>query len=88
MIGDIFFRVVYWFLNGILNFFPVGGGFPPEAHVAAQTLGGYFQMFSPLIDMQTLTTCVLLAFSVEIAIFGFRTLKWVLSHIPFIGGSG
>jgi len=88
MIGDLFFRIVLWFANGIVNMLPPSTGFPPEALAGATYLGGFFGMFSPLISMPTLLTCVSLVFTVEIAVFGFRTLKWVISHLPFIGGKG
>lgn len=88
MIGDLVLNVVFWFLNTIINLFPVSTGFPPQVLEAANTLGGYTQIFSPLVDWGTLAVVVGIAFSVEIAIFGFKTLKWVLSHIPFIGGHG
>jgi len=88
MIGDAFFSIVYWFVGGIINWFPASTGFPPEALSSASTIGGYFGMFSPLISISTLLTCLTLVFGVEIAIFGFRSLKWVISHIPLIGGKG
>jgi len=88
MIGDLFFTIVFWFANGLINMFPPSAGFPAEAEVALTTLGGYFGMFSPLIDMPTLLTCLTLIFTVEIGIYGFRTLKWVISHLPLIGGRG
>jgi len=86
MIADFFLRIAYWFAAGLIGMFPQSSGFPPEAHSAMQTLGGYFGMFSPIIPMGTLLTCLILAFSVEIGIYGFRTLKWIISHIPLIGG--
>jgi hypothetical protein len=88
MIGDLFFSIIYWFANTIINMFPPSGGFPPEALSSAKYIGGYFGMFSPLISMPTLLTCITLVFTVEIAVYGFRTLKWVISHLPFIGGRG
>jgi len=88
MIGDFFFSIAYWFVGGIIGWFPQSTGFPPEAISSAQTIGGYFGMFSPLISISTLLTCLTLVFGVEIAIFGFRSLKWVISHIPLIGGKG
>jgi len=88
MIGDLFFNIIYWFANGLIGLFPVSAGFPPEAHAAVQYIGGYFGMFDPLIPLSTLLTCITLIFTVEIGIYGFRTLKWVISHLPFIGGRG
>lgn len=88
MIGDLFFRIVYWFANGLINMFPLSTGLPPEATQAVQYIGGFFGMFAPLIPMGTLLAVLTIVFSVEIGIFGFRTLKWVVSHLPLIGGKG
>jgi Mg2+/citrate symporter len=88
MIGDQVLSIVFWFLGVIINLLPNSSGFPPQVIAGATMIGGYTQIFSPLVDFGTLATVVGLAFSVEIGIFGFKTLKWVLSHIPFIGGHG
>jgi len=88
MIGDLFFNVVYWFASEIIGLFPVSTGLPAAAHTAASQIGGYFGMFSHLIPIGTLLTVLTLVFTVEIGVFGFRTLKWVISHLPFIGGKG
>jgi len=88
MIGDLFFNIIFWFANGLISMFPVSTGLPQEAHDAVQYIGGYFGMFAPLIPLDTLLVCLTLIFSVEIGIYGFRTLKWVVSHLPLIGGRG
>jgi len=88
MIGDLFFSIVFWFANGLINMFPYSDGLPQEVHSAAQYIGGYYGMFSPLIPLGTLFTAVTLVLTCELAIFGFRTLKWVVSHLPLIGGRG
>lgn len=88
MIADIFNQVIFFFVSGLINMFPPSEGFPADAEIALTTLGGYFGMFEPLIPMGTLITCLTLIFGVEIGIYGFRTLKWVISHLPFVGGRG
>lgn len=79
---------VYNFLSFIIGLFPTSSGFPEQVHDAFSTLGGYIGLLDVIVPTQTLLWCLLLLFSVEIAIFGFKTLKWLLSHIPFIGGKG
>jgi len=75
-------------LQAVISLLPASQGFPPDVLSAMTTLGGYTGIFSPLISVATLGTCLALAFSVEIGIFGFKTMKWTLSHLPFIGGRG
>lgn len=75
-------------LNWILILFPASSGFPTEVHTAFSTIGGYFGMFDGILPLSTLGTTVGIVFTVEIAIFGFKTFKWIASHIPWIGGKG
>jgi len=74
--------------NGIVNILPVSSGFPPAVLQAASTFAGYFGLFSPLIPLGTLLIAVTLVFVVEIAIFGWKTVKSLVSHVPQFGGAG
>jgi len=77
-----------YLLSWIIGILPDSTGFPDEAHTAMSGLGGYLGIWSPILPIATLGTLVALVFSVEIAIFGFKGVKWVTSHIPWIGGKG
>jgi len=87
MIGDFFLNIAYWFLSTIIGFLPTSTGFPPTVLQGATYLGGFVGMLDPIVPMGTLATVVAIAFTVEIAIFGFKTLRWLLGHIPLIGGN-
>ena len=78
----------HYFLSFILNLFPSGTGFPSSVHSAFSTLGGYVGIFDVFVPISILLFCLTTAFSVEVAIFGFKTIKWLISHIPFLGGKG
>jgi len=88
MITTAIVNLGYLLISVVISVFPPGTGFPASVHTAAQAIGGYFDLLDPLIPTSTMLTVILLAFSVEIAIFGFKTLKWLISHIPFVGGRG
>lgn len=88
MIITLVINLGYQLLNFIIQRFPDSTGFPADAHSAMSSLGGYLGMWSPVLPITTLITCLTLVFSVEISIFGFKTTKWVISHIPQIGGKG
>jgi len=81
-------NLVYYFLNFLINLFPQGGGFPSEVHDAFATLGSYFGIIDVFVPISLITFSLATVFGVEIAIFGFKTLKWIISHIPWIGGKG
>ncbi|MFA6251562.1 MAG: hypothetical protein WC603_02975 [Candidatus Paceibacterota bacterium] len=85
---DFLAQQVHSFLSFLIGLFPSGTGFPEGFHTAMATLGGYVHLLDPLVPMATLLTCVTLIFTVEIAIFGFKVLRWILSHVPFLGGKG
>jgi len=88
MITGALINFAFFLINGIVNFLPHSEGFPQAFHDAMSGLGGYVDIWTPVIPMDVLLICVTFCFTVEIAIFGFKTIKWVISHIPWIGGKG
>jgi len=87
MIGDFFLSIVYWFLSTIIGFIPASTGFPDVVYTSASTIGGYVGLLDPILPMGTLAAVITLIVSVEVGVFAFKTLRWVLGHIPFIGGN-
>jgi len=85
---DLILNLILSFLVSVLSLFPIGTGFPASFHSAITSLGGYLHILDPLVPISTLLTCVTLIFGVELAVFGFKTLKWLLSYIPWFGGKG
>lgn len=88
MITDFFLNSAYFVVHGLLSFFPSGSGFPAPVHTAVQYMASKIYILDPLVPWSTLATVVGLVFGIEIAIFGFRTFKWLLSFIPVFGGRG
>lgn len=88
MIGNLVLSFVFSFLQFLITIFPASVGFPPAAATALSSIGGYFGMFDSLIPLSTLLSVLLLVFGAEIAVWSFRSLKWIISHIPLIGGLG
>lgn len=88
MITAFFYNFAFAILSAIINIFPTGTGFPTEVHTAVAGIGKYIQLIDTLVPISTLATVIGLVFTVEIAFFGFKTLKWLLSFIPIIGGKG
>lgn len=88
MITSIFLSLPYYFIAFVISVIPVSTGFPAEFLEAVSGLGGYISMFDMVLPVATLGTVLGIMFSVEIGIFGFKTFKWVWSHIPMFGGRG
>lgn len=81
-------NIIYSFLNFLINLFPTGTGFPEDFHTSATMLGGYLQMLDVILPIEALAICITTLITVELALFGFKTIKWAISHIPWIGGKG
>jgi len=88
MIITAFLNILDGFLNLLVFVFPAGSGFPQAVHDAASQVGGYVGILDPIFPIDTLYTILGLVIIIEVAILGFKSLKWLLSFIPFIGGRG
>jgi len=88
MIFDALLYLGLTFLDWIVGLFPPSTGFGTEFHDAMETIGGYIDIFTPLIPTSTLVSLIGIVMGVEIGIFGFKTVKWIISHIPYVGGKG
>ncbi len=88
MITTAGYNVGFIVISYIISLFPAGSGFPPQVHTAVSELGGYFSMLAPIIPITTLVTIVALTFTIEIAFFGWCTVKYLISHLPFLSSNG
>jgi len=86
MITDTIINIAYHSLNSLIGLLPYGQGLPTEVHSAVTALGAYFGLLNSLVPMQTLATVVALVFAFELILFGFKTTRWLISYIPFLGG--
>lgn len=88
MITDSIISIAFTVLSWIISIFPTSTGFSTDVTTAFTTIGGYVGMWTGLLPMSILATAIGIVFSVEIIIFLFKTVKWIASHIPWIGGKG
>lgn len=88
MITNAFLTISYSILHWLINILPTSTGFPQEAHTAMESLGGYLGIWSPVLPISTLATVVSFVLAVEVGIFSFKSVKWIISHIPIVGGRG
>jgi len=88
MIFSGFIFVVVFLLSTIIGLLPTSTGFPTDVTSAFTTFAGYVQILDTLLPIDTLATVLGIIISVDIAIFTFKTLKWLISHLPVIGGRG
>lgn len=88
MITNAILNLAFKLANIIVSILPTSTGFSSEILSAAHSLGGYFGMFDPVAPIATVASCLGIVFFVEIAIFGWKTVKSLISHIPQFGGNG
>jgi len=60
--------------------------FSAEVHSAALTLGENFGLIDFIVPTTTLALAVGAVYSIDIAMWTWRTIRWIMTHIPFIGG--
>jgi len=72
-------------VSTIVGLLPTGTGFPSNVSTAINYFAGYVGIVDPLLPLDTLHTIVLLTIGLELAIFGFKMLRWLYKFTPFIG---
>jgi len=88
MITTAIINLAYYVVNMLLSILPNGTGLPTEMHTAVTVLGGYVGVTDALLPVTTLATCVSIVVTIELVIFGYKTVKSLLTHVPFVGGRG
>jgi hypothetical protein len=88
MIFSGFVYVGTFVLQLITSILPTSSGFPVEVQDAFNTMGGYVMILDSILPIGTLATVLGILIATDLIIFGFKTFKWVISHIPAVGGRG
>jgi len=88
MISSAFIYLAYYVLALVVGFFPTSTGFSTDVTTAFSTFGGYVKILNTLLPISTMASVLVILMSVELIVFGFKSFKWIISHIPFVGGRG
>jgi len=88
MILDFFLNLAYFVANFLVSLFPISSGFPSSVSTAVTQLGGYTAIINTLIPLSTLSQILLLIIAVELVIFAFKGLRFILGYVPIVGGKG
>lgn len=75
-------------IDYIIGLLPNAIPFPEVVGTAFSTFGGYLSLISPIVPISTMATILGLVITIELTLFAFRTVKWIASFIPVIGGRG
>jgi len=74
--------------NFILSVFPDGSGFPSTFTDAVTTFSGYLAILNPIFPYETLLQIIQLVIAYQLIVLAWRGTRWLVSHLPFIGGNG
>jgi len=88
MITTAFINMSFIILNYIVQKLPQSTGFPTSVHDSVSFIGKQWGLFDPLVDRASLAIILALLFTFEVTVFGFYTVRWIMSHIPLFGGKG
>lgn len=88
MIFNAFIALGGYIIEAIAFILPQSPGFPADVSSAITTVGQYSRVLDLVLPASTLATIIALILSVEVAIFTFKSVKWLISHIPLVGGRG
>lgn len=73
------------FISALL---PQSTGIPVDVQNAVLTFGGHLRVIDVLLPVDALAVALTTVISLQLAIFAFKSFKWLLSHLPFVGGHG
>lgn len=88
MITSAFIYFSAYILSLLLAVFPSSGGFSSDVTTAFTQLGGYTAIINTLIPLSTLSTILGLIIAIELIIFAFKGLRFILGYVPVVGGKG
>jgi len=88
MIFTAIIALGYMLISSVLSLLPSSSGFPPEVLESAMYIGGQAAKLNLFMPLATMATCLSIVFSVEIGLFGFKTVRWIIAHLPYVGGRG
>lgn len=88
MITYLILYPISYLLTKFIGIFPDSTGFSSSFHNAFIYAGGKLNAFDYMVSLSDLKICLVILVSAEILIWKWETIKWVISHLPFIGGRG
>ena len=85
MITSAFLNLIYTIVRGLLTavaFVLPTASLPADFTDALAQVGSYLRPMNAIVPMDTLLAIVVLMMTVELAIFTFRSVMWVIKRFP------
>lgn len=87
----IFTGFVYlgaYVLSALIGILPDSTGYTTETLASFELMAGYAQILNSIIPAVELAVVLGIVIAVDIAIISFKTFRWLLAHLPLVGGRG
>jgi len=81
MIVGFFLDIIYLFINFLIGFLPVGNTFPTAWTTAIYTVWSYVNVFSFIVPVDMLVTCLAIAMFFHLFVFAWRGMHWIYAMI-------
>lgn len=88
MITGFFIKLVSYLLTFLVDKLPTSDGFPEDMIAGFEYLSSFGSLLNTLLPVTTLSIALAILILVDNSTLAFKTFKWVISHLPFIGGRG
>jgi len=88
MITTALVDFAYYGIASVINALPASAGLPAWIMTGAAGLGGYLSMANIIAPVPVMLAGLTIVFGTDIAIWTYKGVKSIISHIPFIGGRG
>jgi len=87
MITTFLLSLSSYVVSAILYLLPDSSGLPSQVTSALSVLSGYVGILDPILPISTLAVVFSLVIAFELAVFAFKTLRWLIGFVPFVGSS-
>lgn len=87
MITNLFITAGIYVGNMIVTRLPVSSGFPPDVIEYVTFFGAAAKSYFWMLPIPALLIALGIVFVADGVVFGWKTFKSLISHVPWIGGS-
>ena len=81
MIIAFFLNLIFWFISFLLQLLPAGGVIPVDWTNGVYTIWNDIQVFSFIVPVNVLLTCLGLAMLFHLFVFAWNVIHWILSIV-------
>jgi len=81
MITTVFLNIIYQIINFFIGLLPTGVTFPADWVAGVYTIWSYINAFSFIVPVDILITCLGIAVTFHLFVFGWNFMHWIYGLI-------